>query len=125
MRLLHVLVIAALVLSAAYVYKIKLDATLRAEDVARLRNDIRRERDAVAVLRAEWAKLDNPARIKALSERHLPLRQIDGRQIDDLDRLPERPLQIVPSDSDDPIAAIIENTDSEFPTGAVAPGEGR
>jgi hypothetical protein len=121
MRLLHVLVIAALVLSAAYVYKIKFDATLQAERVAKLRNEIRRERDAVAVLRAEWARLDNPARIKALSERNLPLRQIEAHQIDALDRLPGRPPQIVKPGNDDPIGAMIESTDSEFPTGTVTP----
>ncbi len=93
--------------------------------MAKLRHDIRRERDAIATLRAEWAKLDNPLRIKALSERHLPLRQTDARQIGNPDRLPERPLQIVQPEADDPIAAIIETSDSEFPTGSVAPGGGR
>ena len=67
MRLLNIMVIGALVLAAAFVYKIKFDSTLQAERVAKLRGEIRRERDAVALLRAEWAKLDTPGRSPAPS----------------------------------------------------------
>ena len=64
-RILHLFVIVALVLAAAYVYDIKFESTLQAERVAKLRGEIRRERDAVAALRAEWAKLDSPARVQS------------------------------------------------------------
>jgi hypothetical protein len=67
LRLLHLVVIAGLVSAAAYVYKIKFDATVQAEQVAKVRRDIRRERDAIALLRAEWAKLDNPIRVQDLT----------------------------------------------------------
>jgi hypothetical protein len=122
MRILHLLVIAALVLSAAYVYKIKFESTLQVESVARLRHQIRQERDAIAALRAQWARLDNPARLKGLAERHLPLQQMQARQIDGLDRLPERPAPIVPAPgTDDPIGVMIE-TDAEFAAGSVGEG---
>jgi len=62
MRLVNILVIAALILAASFVYKIKFDSTLQAERVAKLRGELRRERNAIAVLRAEWAKLDTPSR---------------------------------------------------------------
>ena len=58
MRLVNILVIAALILAASFVYKIKFDSTLQAERVAKLRGELRRERNAIAVLRAEWARLD-------------------------------------------------------------------
>jgi cell division protein FtsL len=109
MRLLHLAVIAALVASAAYVYKIKFDSTVRAERVARLRAEIKREHDAVAALRAQWETLDRPARIQALAERHLSLKPLDANQVDSLDRLPERPQPASPVDGTDPIAAILEN----------------
>ena len=64
MRLLNILVIGALILAASFVYKIKFDSTLQAERVAKLRGELRRERSAIAVLRAEWAKLDTPGRIR-------------------------------------------------------------
>ena len=96
MRLLNICVIAALVAAAAYVYKIKFESTRQAERVAKLRTEIRREHDAIAALRAEWSKLDNPARIQELAKRHLALKPIDPRQFDRLDQLPERPPDLVP-----------------------------
>ena len=60
LRLLNIVVIAALVLAAADVYKIKFESTLQAEHVAKLRDEIRRERDAIAILRAEWAQARPP-----------------------------------------------------------------
>ena len=48
MRALNILVICALVLAASAVYKIKFDSTLQAARVAKLRNELRQERDAVA-----------------------------------------------------------------------------
>ena len=95
MRLLNICVIVALVLAAADVYKIKFESTRQAQRVAKLRMEIRREHDAIATLRAEWAKLDNPARIQNLTRRHLPLKSVEGRQIDRLDNLPERPADLV------------------------------
>lgn len=120
MRLLHILVVAVLVMAAAYVYRIKFEATVQAEHLAKLRSEIRRERDAIAALRAEWAKLDNPSRIEALARRHLPLRQIDPLQYDKLDALPERPSQLVPPDIEDPIGALIDRADET--TGGIAQG---
>jgi hypothetical protein len=107
LRLVHVLVVAALVLAAADVYKIKFDSTLQAERVAKLRAEVRRERDAIAALRANWSELDNPERLQALARRHLPLKPIDITQYDALDRLPERPPQVVPPIETDPIASLI------------------
>jgi hypothetical protein len=102
-----------------HVYKIKFDSTVQAERVAKLRAEIKRERDAVAGLRSEWARLDSPARVQQLAQRHLSLRPVDTLQFDALDRLPERPPQLVPMDATDPIAVIIENIDGEPPTGSV------
>jgi cell division protein FtsL len=113
MRLLNLFVIIGLVAAAAYVYEIKFQATLDAERLAKMRGEIRRERDAIAALRAEWAKLETPRRIEGLAQRHLPLKPIDARQVSNLDNLPERPK---PEDAD-PIGAIIEETD--IPTASV------
>lgn len=118
MRLLHILVIGALVAAAAYVYEIKFESTLQAERLAKMRLEIRKERDAIATLRAEWAKLDNPARIQGLAQRHLKLRPVDATQIDPFDKLPARPEEALPQDLDDPIGAIIEQ-DADIPTGSV------
>jgi len=121
MRILNICVITALVAAAAYVYKIKFESTREVQRVAKLRSEIRKENDTIATLRAEWSKLDNPARLQQLARRHLDLRPIDPKQFDQLDRLPERPADLVPLDSADPIAALLEKPEfSDLPTGSIA-----
>jgi cell division protein FtsL len=125
MRVLNIVVAAVLVLAAAHVYKIKFEATVQAERVAKLRAEIGRERDATAALRAEWSQLDNPVRIQALAQRHLALKPIEPTQIDSLDKLPERPPELVPPDGSDPVGAMIETIPPDAPTGSIAPGPRR
>jgi hypothetical protein len=117
MRLLHIFVIGALILAASFVYKIKFDSTLQAERVAKLAGQLRRERDAIAGLRAEWAKLDTPGRIQGVAERHLVLRPMLPTQFDNFDRLSARP-QAAPS-SGDPIGAMLAPVPPDT-TGSVA-----
>lgn len=112
LRILNLIVIASLVVAAAYVYRIKFESTRQAERVVKIRGEIRKERDAIAALRAEWAKLDNPRRIQGLAQRHLPLKPIAATQFDTFDRLPERPPSLVPPNSNDPIGAIIESIEA-------------
>jgi cell division protein FtsL len=108
LRILHLIMVACLVLAAADVYRIKFDSTLQAERLAKLRTEIRREHDAIAALRAEWSELDSPRRVQALAQRHLALKAIEVNQLDSLDRLPDRPIDIVPPGIADPIGAILE-----------------
>jgi cell division protein FtsL len=120
MRILNILVIAALVSAAAYVYKIKFESTRQAERLAKVRMEIRQEQDAIASLRAEWSKLDTPSRIQALANRHLSLKAIDPRQFDTLLNLPEREPDRVPPNSADPIGSLLENPDVlEIPTATI------
>jgi hypothetical protein len=121
MRFLHLIVIAVLVSAAVHVYKIKFDSTLQAERVAKLRTDVQRVRESTAALRAQWGQLDSPARIQGLVERHFQLKPVDGVQFDSLDRLPDRPSSPVPSDTQDPIGAMISQGAVEAPTGSIKP----
>jgi hypothetical protein len=122
-RILNLVVIGVLILAAAYVYRIKFDSTVQAERLAKIRSEVRRERDAIAALRATWGELENPARIEALAKRHLPLKQIAPIQFDQLNQLPERPPQFVKPDSADPIGEVIENLEEEpaSATGSIWP----
>jgi len=117
MRLVHVVVVAALVVAAIDVYTIKFESTVRAEHLAKLAAEIKRERDTIAALRAEWALLDNPARIEALVHRYLAIKMLDPAQIEHLDSLPERP-PVPPAPQPDAIATIIDALEPEFPPGA-------
>jgi hypothetical protein len=127
MRFIHLLVIGALVFAAAYVYRIKMESTARVERVLRLRAEIREQRDAIAVLRSEWAKLDAPLRLQGLSERHLPLKPLNANQYDQLKNLPERPPSFVRPGERDPIGAMLNTIDAaaEAPstTGSVSSQE--
>jgi hypothetical protein len=119
MRIIHLLVIGVLVFAAAYVYRIKMESTSRTERVLRLHAEIREQRDAIAVLRSEWAKLDAPLRLQGLAERHLALKSLTATQYDSLKNLPERPPSFAKPGDPDPIGAMIEAIDSVAVTGSV------
>jgi hypothetical protein len=133
MRLLNIFVIGALVLAASYVYKIKFDSTLQAERVAKVRTELRRERDAIAALRVDWARLETPPRIEALAQRYTRLKPVDPNQFDDFSQLPERPPSLPRPKQDDPLAALLALPDpmranmtpfDTHPTGSIsAPAE--
>lgn len=129
LRLLNLLVIGALVLAAAYVYRIKFEATVQAERLAKLRDQVRHERDKIAELRAQWGELDNPARMEALAKRFLKLKPVAATQFDRLDHLPDEPPDYMRPGSKDPIGGMIEhleplseNTASVPQAGSPAPG---
>ena len=129
MRLLHLLVIGALVFAAAYVYRIKMDSTVRTERVLKLHAEIRVQRDAIAVLRSEWSKLDAPQRLQGLTERHLALKPLNANQYDSLKNLPERPPSFAKPGSPDPIGSMIDTieaiADAPVVTGSVPKPEGK
>lgn len=119
LRVLNFVVIGVLVLAAAYVYRIKFDATLQAERLAKVRGEVRHERDQIAALRAEWGQLDNPARIEVLAKRYLQLKTIAPTQFDTLDHLPDRPPQDITADSADPIGGMIDHSEAPATTGSI------
>ena len=112
MRLLNIVIIAALILAASVVYKIKFDSTLQAERVGKLAGQMRRERDAIAALRAEWARLDTPGRIQGLADRHLKLPRC-GRRNSTASTICPRARRRRPAD---PAGAEVANPDT---TGSV------
>jgi hypothetical protein len=119
-RALNLIVIAALVLAAAYVYRIKFDATVQAERLAKIRSEVRRERDTIAALRAEWGELDSPARIEALAKRYVQIKPTASTQFGSFDQLPNHPPQFLMPGVADPIGVMIENLEEpETVTGSV------
>jgi hypothetical protein len=115
LRVLNLFVIGGLVLAATYVYRIKFEATVQAERLAKLRDEVRHERDKIAALRAEWGELDEPARIQALTQRFLKLGPIATTQFDSLAHLPAEPPEFLRPGSKDPIGGMIEQF-GESPT---------
>jgi hypothetical protein len=118
MRLLNFCVMVVLALATAYVYEIKFEATVRLTRVAEMRSEVRREHDAIATLRAEWARLENPGRLEGLSKRHLKLQPPEIWQFDHLEQLPARAHEVLaPLTGDTTIAD--EGRDPDFATGSI------
>ncbi len=93
-RFLHLLAIAALIGSALYSYRIKYDTLYLSEQVAKLKTRVQREKEAVAVLRAEWQFVNRPDRIQTLADKHLPdLAQAAVTQSVRWSEVPPRPPQ--------------------------------
>lgn len=90
-RVANLVMVVALLLTAAVVYQLKYASTAEAERLASLRSQIRKERDTIAVLKAEWARRTSPIYIQGLVQRHLDLKRLDVEAISSLNDLPERP----------------------------------
>lgn len=72
LRILNILAICALVGSAVYAYTIKYQTSYRAEQIAKTKLEIKAERDAIAVLRADWSYMTRPERLQPLADKYLP-----------------------------------------------------
>src|SRR5258708_33281622 len=66
-RILHAFAIAALIGSAAYVYGVKYRTIYASEQLVKTRHLIVKEKDAINLLRAEYAHLARPDRLQTLA----------------------------------------------------------
>ncbi|RLP75388.1 cell division protein FtsL, partial [Xanthobacter tagetidis] len=115
LRVANVVMVVALLVTAGVVYHLKYASTSEAERLASLRVQIRKEREVIGRLKAEWARRTSPIYIQGLVQRHLDLKRLDVDSISDLSDLPERP-----QGSDDKIGGMIEAlTDAPLVTSSV------
>lgn len=61
------------------------------DELSRLNRDIREDREAIHVLRAEWSFLNQPDRLEELTRRHLDLLPVSGDQLAGSSAVPVRP----------------------------------
>lgn len=90
-RSLHIVAIVALIASALYAYSVKYDTLYYAEQVAKMKAKAHRERDGIAVLKAEWQLLNRPDRLQAIADKHLDLQPLHVHQLARMADLPNRP----------------------------------
>ncbi|WP_336487812.1 cell division protein FtsL [Methylobacterium nigriterrae] len=90
-RLLNLIAVLGLVASAVYAYSTKYDTLYQAGQVSKLKSGLHKERQAIAVLRAEWQLLTRPDRLQAAVEKHLALEPIGTEHLARLADLPARP----------------------------------
>ena len=88
-RFLNILAIVAVVASAAYVYGVKYQTIYASEQVVKTRHLIAKEREAISVLRAEYAHLTRPERLQQLADGPLQMQALDLKQIVKPDDIPE------------------------------------
>lgn len=90
-RFFHMAAIFGLIGSAAYAYSIKYDTLFYAEEVAKIRAKIGKERDSIAVTKAEWALLERPDRLQRMADQNLDLQPMSINQLARFSDLPVRP----------------------------------
>ena len=73
--------LALLLGSAVYAYGIKYDTIVLGEQIARQKIKIQKEKDQIALLKAEWQFLNRPDRIQALSELQPDMMPLQTQQI--------------------------------------------
>ena len=119
LRLMHGAAIAALIASATYVYGVKYRTIYAHEQMVKTRHLIAKEKDAINLLRAEFAHLARPDRIQELADSKLGMQPLALMQIARVEELPEAQPKV------DSIGRTLEqlgfNKDNETPA-AVAGG---
>lgn len=104
MRSLNILAIATLIGSATAAYSVKYETILVAEKLKKRESELQREKDAIAVLKAEWQMLNRPSRLAALAPLEAGMQSLSARQIVRASDIPVR------GPEKDPLAAALENT---------------
>ena len=88
LRFVNICLVLGLVALAYVIYQVKYESRALDAEIATLGKQIDEERDAIAVLRAEWSLLNRPERIERLAQKYLKL-------------APARPVQLVTVDTRD------------------------
>jgi cell division protein FtsL len=81
MRIVNIFFFTSLIALSFVIYEVKNETRSMNDRVSALKLDIRKERDAIAVLRAEWSHLNRPERIERLARKHLGLKPVGVRQM--------------------------------------------
>jgi cell division protein FtsL len=92
-RLVHLIAIAALIGSAGYVYRIKYQTILSAEQIVKLKHQIAKTQDEIAVLHAEYEHLARPDRVQDLADRLLQMQPLVLNQIARVADIPDKNAQ--------------------------------
>ena len=95
LRFVNICLVLGLVALAYGIYQVKYEARALDERIVVLTKQIEKERDALAVARAEWSLLNRPERIQRLAEKYLQLAPAQPRQLVILDEVTERDLQSI------------------------------
>lgn len=80
-RLLNLLALIAVISSATWAYSVKYETILVAEKLRKREAELSREKDAVAILQAEWHLLNRPERLQSLAKPEAGMQTVSAKQI--------------------------------------------
>lgn len=133
-RFLNILALAALIGSATWAYSVKYETILVAEKLRKREAELQRERDAIAILKAEWQLLNRPERLQFLAKPEAGMQPMSARQVVEAKDVPVAPVKT--DKIDDLLTGSISTPDSSAkapkstkgtttasvsPTGAIRP----
>jgi cell division protein FtsL len=121
LRIFNICLVLGLVALACVIYQVKYEARALDRQIAAIGKEIETERDAVAVLRAEWSLLNRPERIERLAKKHLKLEASTPRQLVSVDAVTDRDFDR--SRKDDTPASAKSAPKSNRPAVAAKPAE--
>ena len=107
-RMFNLFVVLAMIAAAVVTYNLKHDTEAAATRVARLHNAIAKERESIALLKAEWSVLSQPGRLQQLVTRYddyFQLEPFSAAQVATLDEIPLRPEGLDGASDGDAVAA--------------------
>ncbi len=108
LRIVNVLLVAVMIAGAIATYNLKHQTEKAATRVSRLNAGIAKERETMALLKAEWSMLSQPSRLQELVARyqdHFKLAPFSANQVATLDEIPMRPASGTPGASEATVAA--------------------
>ena len=89
LRITSLIWMACFAVGAFGLYMVKFSVQNLQRDVTVAEQKLAGEKESLHLLNAEWAYLNRPERLRALSERHLNLVPLDSRRIENVSLLPE------------------------------------
>ena len=90
LRFVNICLVLGLVALAYVIYQVKYETRALDAEIASLNTKIDEERDAIAVLRAEWSLLNRPERIERLAKKYLKLAPAKPVQLVTVDTVSDR-----------------------------------
>lgn len=90
LRFLNIAVLTLLVGTAAWAYQTKYETIFYAEQVKKLESTVEKEKDQIAILKAEWQLMNRPTRLDVLAQRYLEMKPLKSTQIARAQDIPER-----------------------------------
>jgi len=123
LRSVDILMVAVLIGTVVWTFKVKHDSQQAIDRVATLEKQIEAEKNRVDLLKSDWSLLTSPARLERLVEHYgaqLELRPIEPAQLADDNSLPglKRPEPLI-EDVEDEDFAQDPNVDADVTTGSI------